>query len=190
VASTNSTVFLPGGNKGGSRNIIFAGNTLPQGAIPIQINGMNAIPMSAVKSLPFNLSTLTTSTPSCGTVISTVSPNNKKASPAAAAKPKNMVTKVSNNNGFGKIQSNNMANINKAIGNNKTCNWVFENGEVCGKTFSKSYNLVVHMRMHEDVRPFGCTLCDQTFRQKAHLQRHETTHGIGVKVIYFLNCIF
>lgn len=38
------------------------------------------------------------------------------------------------------------------------------------------------MRMHEDVRPFGCSLCDQTFRQKAHLQRHETTHGIGVKV--------
>merc|ERR1719411_2083870 len=55
-------------------------------------------------------------------------------------------------------------------------------GEVCGKTFAKSYNLVVHMRMHEDVRPFGCSFCDQTFRQKAHLQRHETTHGVGVKV--------
>ena len=38
------------------------------------------------------------------------------------------------------------------------------------------------MRMHEDVRPFCCGLCDQTFRQKAHLQRHETTHGIGVKI--------
>merc|ERR1712113_135609 len=86
------------------------------------------------------------------------------------------------NGSFPKIQSTNLANINKAIGNNKTCNWVFENGEVCGKTFAKSYNLVVHMRMHEDVRPFGCSFCDQTFRQKAHLQRHETTHGVGVKV--------
>lgn len=38
------------------------------------------------------------------------------------------------------------------------------------------------MRMHEDVRPFSCSLCDQTFRQKAHLQRHETTHGLGAKV--------
>ena len=66
--------------------------------------------------------------------------------------------------------------------NGKTCTWQFENGEMCGKTFSKSYNLVVHMRMHEDVRPFKCALCDQTFRQKAHLQRHETTHGIGTKV--------
>ena len=38
--------------------------------------------------------------------------------------------------------------------------------------------------MHEDIRPFACTLCDQTFRQKAHLQRHETTHGIQSKNIY------
>ena len=30
----------------------------------------------------------------------------------------------------------------KPLGNNKTCNWVFENGEICGKTFSKSYNLL------------------------------------------------
>merc|ERR1712012_67426 len=70
------------------------------------------------------------------------------------------------------------------IPSSKTCNWIFENGQVCGKTFSKSYNLVVHMRMHEDIRPFACTLCDQTFRQKAHLQRHETTHGIQTKNFY------
>jgi len=80
-------------------------------------------------------------------------------------------------------------NVTKSVNgstmpSSKTCNWVFENGQVCGKTFSKSYNLVVHMRMHEDIRPFACTLCDQTFRQKAHLQRHETTHGIQSKNIY------
>lgn len=32
--------------------------------------------------------------------------------------------------------------------------------------------------MHQDIRPFPCTICEQTFRQKAHLQRHEATHGI------------
>merc|ERR1711988_733908 len=83
-----------------------------------------------------------------------------------------------------KINSNLNKSINSTMPSSKTCNWVFENGQVCGKTFSKSYNLVVHMRMHEDIRPFACTLCDQTFRQKAHLQRHETTHGIQNKNIY------
>ena len=40
--------------------ISFAGNTLPQGAIPIQINGLNAIPLSAVKSLPISINTIST----------------------------------------------------------------------------------------------------------------------------------
>ena len=62
-------------------------------------------------------------------------------------------------------------NLTRTVGNNKTCNWVFENGEVCGKTFAKSYNLVVHMRMHEDVRPFGCSFCDQTFRYAVYPKR-------------------
>ena len=62
-------------------------------------------------------------------------------------------------------------NLTRTVGNNKTCNWVFENGEVCGKTFAKSYNLVVHMRMHEDVRPFGCSFCDQTFRYVCVIQK-------------------
>ena len=63
-------------------------------------------------------------------------------------------------------------NLTRTVGNNKTCNWVFENGEVCGKTFAKSYNLVVHMRMHEDVRPFGCSFCDQTFRYVHYPKRN------------------
>ena len=50
--------------------------------------------------------------------------------------------------------------------------------QICGKVFTKTYNLTVHMRMHQDIRPFPCTICEQTFRQKAHLQRHEATHGI------------
>ena len=49
---------------------------------------------------------------------------------------------------------------------------------MCGKVFTKTYNLTVHMRMHQDIRPFPCSICEQTFRQKAHLQRHEATHGI------------
>ena len=44
------------------------------------------------------------------------------------------------------------------------CKWAFENGEVCGKLFIQLHNLVVHMRIHEDERPFSCSFCDKTFR--------------------------
>lgn len=205
VAAPTSTVFLPGNKT--SRNIIFAGNTLPQGAIPIQINGINAIPLSAVKSLPISISNITTAagvpTVAKRTKVEIIPANAKTVTTALP-----VVTKVTNNNSGGASavsaltktisssqqaqqrqnqqaqasSAQNQSALNRTVGNNKTCNWVFENGEVCGKTFAKSYNLVVHMRMHEDVRPFGCSFCDQTFRQKAHLQRHETTHGVGVKV--------
>ena len=61
------TITLPGGKKG-TRNIIFAGNTLPAGAIPVQVSGLqqsavspNPLQISAVKSipLPVNLGNLT-----------------------------------------------------------------------------------------------------------------------------------
>jgi hypothetical protein len=53
------------------------------------------------------------------------------ASPASASSP-SPARQVNNHNNM----------ILKTVGNNKTCNWVFENGETCGKVFSKSYNLV------------------------------------------------
>ena len=54
-----------------------------------------------------------------------------------------------------------------------------DNGKMCqfcGKSFKKKHNLLVHMRIHNELRPFVCRYCTQTFRQKAHLQRHESTH--------------
>ena len=145
--------------------------------------------MAAKKSGPINLATInrggggatvpiTLSTPGVSVASIMTSPAViATPKPAARTPPKQTPPKPSPLSGGGSSGGG-----SGQTGNNKTCNWVFENGEVCGKTFSKSYNLVVHMRMHEDVRPFHCSLCDQTFRQKAHLQRHETTHGIGVKV--------
>ena len=60
----------------------------------------------------------------------------------------------------------------KLLKDNKTCNWVFDNGEVCGKTFSKPCHLRAHMMIHEDLRPFGCSLCNQAFRQNSALNQH------------------
>merc|ERR1719210_721605 len=95
VAAPTSTVFLPGNKT--SRNIIFAGNTLPQGAIPIQINGLNAIPLSAVKSLPISISNLSTAGVQTVTAKRTkveIIPANAKTITSSLP----VVTKVTNNN--------------------------------------------------------------------------------------------
>ena len=87
-------VFLPGNKT--SRNIIFAGNTLPQGAIPIQINGLNAIPLSAVKSLPISISNMAAGAQTVAkrTKVEIIPANGK--TPLTSALP--IVTKVTNNN--------------------------------------------------------------------------------------------
>lgn len=73
------------------------------------------------------------------------------------------------------------------IKNNKTCNWVLKNGEICGKTLKHSFNLARHMMIHKDVRPFGCSICEQTFRQKTHLQKHKRSqHDISGKISQFI----
>ena len=48
--------------------------------------------------------------------------------------------------------------------------------QICGKNFGKGHNLSVHLRLHGDIRPFKCHQCQACFRQKAHLNRHLTTH--------------
>ena len=58
------------------------------------------------------------------------------------------------------------------------CNWISENDSECGKSLSSKSALQIHMRIHEDIRPFACSHCDQAFRQRAHLKRHvASVHG-------------
>lgn len=78
------------------------------------------------------------------------------------------------------LEEGELINSMDIISNNKTCNWVLKNGEICGKTPN---NLARHMMIHKDVRPFACSICEQTFRQKTHLQRHKRSqHYISVKI--------
>ena len=58
----------------------------------------------------------------------------------------------------------------------KSCQWVFENGIVCRKTFYKNCNLKVHMDMHRGIKPFQCYVCGQSFRHNTSMKNHKKKH--------------
>lgn len=47
---------------------------------------------------------------------------------------------------------------------------------VCYKTFTRKSNLVDHLRLHANMRPFECEICHATFVQTGNLKAHMRTH--------------
>ena len=45
--------------------------------------------------------------------------------------------------------------------------------EDCDKEFTKTWNLLDHVRMHEGIKPFACQFWDKTFTQKGNLKKHN-----------------
>jgi hypothetical protein len=76
--------------------------------------------------------------------------------------------KMANAN-YGLPNQHNLENI----GNPLTCLWPLENNQVCGKTFSKKFNLKTHLKIHRGEKSFSCNRCKMTFSQKHHLKKHE-----------------
>jgi DNA-directed RNA polymerase subunit RPC12/RpoP len=47
----------------------------------------------------------------------------------------------------------------------------------CGKTFSRSSSLAVHMRVHSGQRPYECSTCTKAFSRSSDLARHMRVHS-------------
>jgi len=48
--------------------------------------------------------------------------------------------------------------------------------KICDKVYSDKIRLELHMRMHNNLKPFPCTICDKAFTQKRSLKEHLLTH--------------
>lgn len=51
--------------------------------------------------------------------------------------------------------------------------------QLCGKEFNRMHNLMGHMHLHSDSKPFKCLYCASKFTLKGNLTRHmKVKHGI------------
>lgn len=66
-----------------------------------------------------------------------------------------------------------------AAGQQKNCKYVRNTEkkvcEICGKSMTLA-NLYIHMRKHNGIKPFECTVCARKFSTKAHLLLHSYVH--------------
>ncbi|KAF9278629.1 hypothetical protein BGZ68_008449 [Mortierella alpina] len=57
----------------------------------------------------------------------------------------------------------------------------------CSKSFARPFNLNLHVKSHDTLKPYGCHLCSRVFSRKHDLQRHIRVHT-GSKPYVCVNC--
>lgn len=62
--------------------------------------------------------------------------------------------------------------------------------EVCGKTFSFKYQLIVHRRYHNRRKPFICQVCGQAFVSTLELSAHGKSHDNNGNSMFTCNVCY
>lgn len=62
--------------------------------------------------------------------------------------------------------------------------------EVCGKTFSFKYQLIVHRRYHNRRKPFICQVCGQAFVSTGELSAHGKSHDNNGNSMFTCNICY
>ncbi|KAI8600183.1 hypothetical protein EDD21DRAFT_294296, partial [Dissophora ornata] len=53
-----------------------------------------------------------------------------------------------------------------------TCRW----DSCSAQTFSKRDHITSHLRIHVDLKPHSCDICNKSFKRRQDLKKHERTH--------------